>query len=229
MANEPFTVEYHVPAHGDIILNCVYTNSAASVHEWIDKVEVVLAEAKSKIIGTDVEFTPGSLRSQKAAVLQLCVGQDCLVYHISCKSEQSYTMNFVNFLDNWRYTFFGFDLSNDVVMLQRSLLRINRYKDIQAVWKDPNMEPKIYRGKVGKQGLKDIAGSLIHSSYKEMKGKMTNDDHKFWGIAPLYEKHMEHAAKDAYVAFELYKRLDFYERGRYRAMKNINNKRCREW
>ena len=64
---------------------------------------------------------------------------------------------------------------------------------------------------------------------REMKSKMTNDEHQLWGIAPLSEKHMQYAAKDAYVAYELYKLLDFYERGRYRAMKNTNNTRCRTW
>ena len=54
--------------------------------------------------------------------------------------------------------------SSDLVMLQISFLCINRYKDIQAVWKDPDMEPKFYRGMEGKQGLEDVAGVLIDSS-----------------------------------------------------------------
>ena len=66
-------------------------------------------------------------------------------------------------------------------------------------------------------------------SYKEMKDRMTHDDHQLWGIAPLPRKLMEYAAKDAYVSYEIYRRLDFYERGWYHAHRRSGKKRSRFW
>ena len=84
-------------------------------------------------------------------------------------------------------------------------------------------------GFVGKHGMKDLAGLLIDPLYYEMKGAMTNEDHQLWHIAPLSEKHLHYAAKDAYVTYELYKKLDFYERGRYKLMKRTQKTRLRMW
>ena len=105
MAAGTFIAEFTVRAHGSTSINAVYTNDVASVDAWIGKVEGSLAAGGEKIVGADVEYTPRVYtRSkgyiQKAAVIQLCVGQECLVYHISCVPD-GVSAKFDEFLRNW--------------------------------------------------------------------------------------------------------------------------------
>ena len=187
----------------------------------------ILAESKLKFVGVDVEFTPKGY-DQKAAVLQLCVGQDCLVYHVVCVADEI-SFKFRSFLRTRRYKFVGFDITRDTTMIQRSGIPIFNHFDNQKIWKDPDLIKYRSDGSVGKHGMKDLAGLLIDPLYYEMKGAMTNEDHQLWHIAPLSEKHLHYAAKDAYVTYELYKKLDFYERGRYKLMKRTQKERLRMW
>ena len=41
-----------------------------------------------KLVGVDVEYTH-YVKPQRAAVLQLCVEKECLVYHISAAKDRS--------------------------------------------------------------------------------------------------------------------------------------------
>ena len=112
MAAATFTTEFTVRVHGSTSINAVYTNDAASVDAWIGKVEGSLAAAVHKIVGADVEYTTRVYsRSkgyiQKAAVIQLCVGQECLVYHLSCVPD-GFSAKFNEFLRNKRYRYFIF-------------------------------------------------------------------------------------------------------------------------
>ncbi|CAM0873711.1 unnamed protein product [Alopecurus aequalis] len=228
MANEPIHHEYTICAHGTTTINALYTNLSASADAWVDKAEALLAASKVKIVGADVEFTPRGYR-QKAAVVQLCVGQECLVYHVSCLAEDI-SVKFKKFLLNSFYKFADFDITEDTKKLARSHLFISNHIDIQRIWRDPDLKKVGRDDKLnGKQGMKDVAGILIDISYYEMNGGMTNNDHKLWGKAPLSQKHMDYVGKDGFVAYELFRRLDFYERGRFKVMKRSQKKRCRRW
>jgi hypothetical protein len=59
------------------------TDHARVVREWINNVSNSLENVEMKIVGLDAEYTTrvtGEI--QRAAVLQLCLGDDVLVYHI---------------------------------------------------------------------------------------------------------------------------------------------------
>lgn len=90
---------------------------------------------------------------------------------------------------------------------------ITNYKDIQVIWKDPDNTKR-------RQGIKDIAGALIDPCYYNMKDGFGHKEHGMWSDAPLPRAHMEYAAKDAYVSYELYRRLDLFQRGYYSLNKN---------
>ena len=224
MAINPFTVPFDVPAHEGVSITAVYTNLSASADAWIDRVEPSLAASKEKVVGTDLEFTPPG-RRQKAAVIQLCVGQDCLVYHICCAADPV-SEKFKKFLRNRRYKFAAVAITQDIKMMSKSEhhleIPISNHIDIQLIWANPDSTKR-------RQGMKDLAAALIHDSYKEMKDKMISKDHEEWAIAPLSEKHMHYAAKDAYVSYELYRRLDFFERGWYHAHRRSGKVRSRTW
>jgi hypothetical protein len=137
---------------------------ASIVAEWISKVEAILDLSKQKIVGLDIEYTKLNdfyLSPKKAAVIQLCVGTDVLVYHICHADEES--IPFYNFLWGWRYVFAGFAIVEDRKMLSRSNLYCHNLNDIQQIWRDLDNTKK------RTQGLKDVAAAVIDPWYLEMK------------------------------------------------------------
>ncbi|XBJ17563.1 hypothetical protein VPH35_008941 [Triticum aestivum] len=74
-------------------------------------------------------------------------------------------------------------------------------------WRVPNNGKKW-------QSLAEFAGSLIHPSYKEMKQKIDRkSDHLLWGYSPLLNNLIEYAAKDAYVTYEAWKKIEITKEG----------------
>src|SRR3954451_20893167 len=117
--------------------------------------EEFLDASDRKIVGLDVEYdkTRESYNNKKKpAVIQLCYGNDVLVYHIYHADEKCPKLR--DFLYGWRYIFAGFCISEDKNVLGRADLPVHNVKDIQQVWRD--------RGKSWKrtQGLKDVAGAI---------------------------------------------------------------------
>ena len=88
-------------------------------------------------------------------------------------------------------------------------LEINpdKYVNLQRKWRVPNNGKKW-------QALAEFAASLIHPSYKEMKKKINKEfDHKLWGDSPLPNNLIEYTAKDAYVTYEAWKKIDIVKEG----------------
>ena len=108
------------------------------------------------------------------------------------------------------YTFAGFSIEGDKEMLRRSGLEINpdKYIDIQHKWTVP------FKGRKRYHSLADVAGSVIHPFYKQMKDKIDRvEDHKLWGISPLPNYLIEYAAIDAYATYESWKRIENIKEG----------------
>lgn len=197
-----FCDEIKVPCHGTTEINVVYTNKAESVDAWVEKVEGMLAVAKTKIAGVDVEYTScrGSyFHPQKVVVLQLCVGVECLVYHACHADKDSDRLR--SFLDNWHYRFAGFDITQDRIVMGRSGFYLSpcSFKDIQSIWRDPDNE----KPRSKKQGLKDVAAAVIDEYYRKMKDGFGQKEHEMWKNSPLPSLHIEYAARDAYAAYEI--------------------------
>ncbi|XP_073363437.1 uncharacterized protein [Aegilops tauschii subsp. strangulata] len=108
------------------------------------------------------------------------------------------------------YTFAGFSIDGDKEMLRSSGLEINpdKYIDIQRKWRVP------FKGRKRYHSLVDVAGSVIHPFYKQMKDKIDRvEDHKLWGISPLPNYLIEYAAIDAYATYESWKRIENIREG----------------
>ncbi|XBI78505.1 hypothetical protein VPH35_088186 [Triticum aestivum] len=107
------------------------------------------------------------------------------------------------------YTFVGFSIGGDKEKLKLSGLEINpnKFVDMQRKWRVPNNGKKW-------QSLDEFAASLIHPSYKEMNHKINKkSDHKLWGDSPLPNNLIEYAAKDAYVTYEAWKKIETIKEG----------------
>ncbi|XP_051221177.2 uncharacterized protein [Lolium perenne] len=205
-------------------MKVLYTNAAASVEEWITNAEASLHSSARKIVGLDVEYDKLSgtyFSPKKAAVIQLCVGTDVLVYHICHADERSEKL--YDFFHGYRYTFAGFCVAEDRTILSRSKYYVHNVKDIQAIWRDPDNKKRT-------QGLKDVAGAIIDPIYFEMKDGFGRAEHRMWANPPpLPPKHLEYAARDAYATYEVFRRLDVFERGFFSLFKHPEKKRGRDW
>ena len=58
-----------------------------------------------------------------------------------------------------------------------------------------------------------MAVALIDEEYADMKTKFPSDQHKEWETTPLDGINIEYAAKDAYVAYELYRKISIVNYG----------------
>ncbi|KAI5001131.1 hypothetical protein ZWY2020_011090 [Hordeum vulgare] len=115
------------------------------------------------------------------------------------------------FLKDKMYTFVGFDIARDKVMLSNSGLEINpeKFIDMQKKWRHPYTD-KSY------DSLADVASKVIHPFYKHMKQKLNrNEDHKLWGIAPLLDYLIQYVAIDAYATYNAWATIDIVINGLY--------------
>jgi hypothetical protein len=195
-----------VPAHGTTMIKVVYTNMAEVVRRYIERIDETLRTKKKyeKIVSLDVEFTDQDRKPQKAIVIQLCVGTDCLVYHHCHADEQC--PKFLDFLGDHDITFAGCDITNDVEMLRRSMVAVGNLVDIQQRWKPAGSKNQ-------KDSLADYAKAIIDSWYETMKQKLSYAEHKWWGDLTLTDMQIRYASLDAYMTYEVYRRLVIFEEG----------------
>jgi hypothetical protein len=195
-----FVRDYTVKVDGNTDLAVKYTNKASCVEYCIGRFKYWLREDDPKIVGLDVEYTWPLGSTQKAAVIQLCVGVYVLLYQISIADEHCNSL--AAFLLDKEYTFTGVDIHHDLEKHDRIGLSVQNFVDIQSMWRVPHPE----KNKL-KDSLADYAGSLIHHSYNKMKDGMTKNDHKIWAEEPLPSKNIYYASMDAYATYDVYRRL----------------------
>ena len=58
-----------------------------------------------------------------------------------------------------------------------------------------------------------MAVALIDEEYGNMKTSFSKSQHKLWEKAPLDRINIEYAAKDAYVSYELYRKIRVVHHG----------------
>lgn len=58
-----------------------------------------------------------------------------------------------------------------------------------------------------RDGMGKLASIFIDDTYLSMKKACTPAMHQKWANWPMARQHVEYAAKDAYVSYELYKRI----------------------
>ncbi|XBJ19065.1 hypothetical protein VPH35_010101 [Triticum aestivum] len=205
--------DYTVPLMVDIHLkkeklDVVCTSNPDEADKRIREIRRRLGGMLSRLIAVDVEYTREDEPPQKAAVLQLCVEDLVLVYHITTATKWPKELRPLQ-QEKKLYTFVGFSIGGDKEKLKLSGLEINpdKYVDMQRKWRVPKNGKKW-------QALAEFAAILIHPSYKEMKKKINKEfDHKLWGDSPLPNNLIEYVAKDAYVTYEAWKKIEIVKEG----------------
>ncbi|KAI4971110.1 hypothetical protein ZWY2020_002024 [Hordeum vulgare] len=199
-----------VEAHGKEPLYVDCTSNPEEADEMIKKMRTKLGDMFDMIISVDVEHTREDEPNQRAAVLQLCLEEMVLVFHITAATKMPDWVD--RFLKERMYTFVDFDITRDKLMLKNSGLEINpeNFIDMQKKWRHPYID-KPY------DSLADVASMVVHPFYKHMKQKINrNEDHKLWGIAPLPDHLIQYAAIDAYATYKVWTAIDIVIKGFYR-------------
>ena len=83
-----YTRELHdVQLHGNHKLHVLCTSKGKDVDKMLSTFRRKLGGMPVKLVGVDVEYTHYE-KPQRAAVLQLCVEKECLVYHICVAKDR---------------------------------------------------------------------------------------------------------------------------------------------
>ena len=92
-----------------------------------------------------------------------------------------------------------------MAMLGRWDIRVRNYLDIQAEWANPDASKDSH-------SLADVAGFLVDKYYQVKKNGFNKDYHECWA-ENLCDKQIEYAARDAYVCYAVWARIDFIKQG----------------
>ncbi|KAL7082016.1 hypothetical protein ACP275_14G074300 [Erythranthe tilingii] len=179
------------------ILNVTTTNKGDEVHRWISSVCRIHMHVRLLAMR---EWLP-NLSPQEdhpIAVLQLCVGHDCLVFQILRSDFIPKSLQL--FLADPRHTFCGVGIKDDVDKLyDHHGLRVGRIADLNNL---ARMSKKMTDGQDRNyryMGLKKMALALL---VKKME-KPLNVTLSKWDAEELDSAQIQYAAIDAAVSFEL--------------------------
>lgn len=198
---------------------CFSRSNVLCSHQYVYTVLTCLRHWH-RFVGLDLEYTPKG-RDQKVAVVQLCMRQHVLVYHFCRRGRnQICPASLKDFLTRKHITFSSVDIRGDKTMLARDCISIpaEYHVDIQDVFRIAGMGERAGMGK--------IAAVIIDPSYNEMKKECTNEMHNQWHWDPLSEKHLEYAAKDGYVSYELWNKILTIREGLSLGIPIWNDKLC---
>ena len=197
-----------------------YTLRAERVESWIRAVKRdFLDAAQIKIVGLDCEFTSPreGIEDQRAAVLQLSVADETLVFHIVYADKVPQALK--DFLGDKNIRFCGAAIHNDLKMLKKHGIKsIPSAMNLQNILRKPDPSKTT-------PSLIDLAncyiGTDLAQKKKEKKKKKGEEEEEKkpaktakeveeeealihgWGNMPLSFKQLDYAALDARLGFEL--------------------------
>ncbi|KAL2895774.1 Werner syndrome ATP-dependent helicase [Bienertia sinuspersici] len=183
-------------------INTTLTSSHICVASWIRHTEHIHHfHIRRLIVGLDIEWRPNFSKSDTnrnpVAVLQLCVGHRCLVFHIHYADVIPEELR--GFLGNERYTFVGVGVGSDAMML---------YEDFGLLVRNTVELPSLASVRLNDPQLK-YKGLLALG--KEVLGLKFNKSKKItlsnWSQPYLTPQQVCYATIDAFISFEIGKCL----------------------
>ena len=177
----------------------IYTRSSITVKECLARFKRMFENSNDEwVTGLDVEYTTvlGSEKKlkeaekKKPAVIQVCVHDLCLVYHI-CHADVE-CKEFKKFLKGGRVKFTTVDFRNDKEILGRIGLVVGDPFDLQKEGLVSSSQPSML----------NLAATMTDHSYAKLK-KPHHEFHHAWESKTLDEDHILYAAMDAYLCLYL--------------------------
>ena len=194
--------EYKVRTITGDELDVIYTRSSATVKGCLSRFRRMFKNSKDEwVAGLDVEYTTVLGREKdlkdeerkKPAVIQVCVHNVWLLYHI-CHADVE-CQDFMNFLKDKTVKFVTVDFKNDKEVLGWIGLVVGNPFDLQKNRLVPSRQPSMLT----------LAGAMVHPSY----GKLVKPPYTFhrhaWQRKVLNIDHIHYTATDGYLCFNIYK------------------------
>lgn len=190
-----FSVQ-HVLVEGSLSIVATVTDQPRVVQKWINNVSNSLQKVEMNVISLDTEYTERATgKIQRAAVLQLCLEDDVLVYHII--HAPSIPGDLHDFLSREDIYFCGPAIARDKQKLEPYNLDLKSIADLQT-------RIKIHVEDCDKPtpSLFDVANFVLRTNLQ--KGDETLALRSFgWGNYPLTYKRIKYAALNARVSFKI--------------------------
>jgi hypothetical protein len=202
---EPATRVHNITAEG-IEFIITETLRASMVEMWLHVVKQRFHDATPiKCVGLDCKFTtPRDKLHQRAAVLQLSVASEVLVFQI-CRVDHVPQL-LREFLGDLTIRFCGAAIGNDVRMLQSYGIQIPSVHDLQVIMPNPTKKPfpSLYDLSNATIGTKLEKKKRIKKNKKKGGEKEEEDELIYdWAKVALSDKQVLYAALDARLGFEI--------------------------
>jgi ribonuclease D len=202
-ATRPLSQVHNITVEG-MEFTITETLRASMVEMWLHAVKQrFLDAAPIKCVGLDCEFTtPRDRIHQRAAVLQLSVGSEVLVFQI-CRADHVPQL-LRDFLGDPTIRFCGAAIGNDVRMLQSYGIQIPSVYDLQVIMPNPTKKPI--------SSLYDLSNATIGTKLEKKnrkKNKKNGDEEEEeeliygWAKVLLSDKQVLYAALEARLGFEI--------------------------
>ncbi|XP_051197157.1 uncharacterized protein [Lolium perenne] len=160
-AKAPRSRIYHLMAEG-MAFKVTIALRASRVEKWIGDVKRdFLDAATTKCVGLDCKFTDPREGDQRAAVLQLSMASETLVFQICYDDEVPQVLK--EFLQDGNIRFCGAAIGNDVKMMSPYGIHITYAYDLQKILPNPTNKstPSLY----------DLANCTIGTNLEKKKMK----------------------------------------------------------
>ncbi|KAG1371377.1 Werner Syndrome-like exonuclease [Cocos nucifera] len=175
------------------------TSSGDEVQDWLDEIlRIHRCRLHRLIVGLDLEWRPSNSRFQNpVAVLQLCVGRRCLVFLLL---HADYVPNaLLNFLADDRFTFVGVGIDGDVERLSDDHdISIGHTTDLRCLAAE-----KMNRPELNQKGLARLAEEVLGVEVRKPRHVTMSR----WDRRDLTWEQIKYAAVDAFLSFEIGRRL----------------------
>ncbi|XBI29327.1 hypothetical protein VPH35_053332 [Triticum aestivum] len=218
--------EYKVRTITGDEFDVIYTRSSATVKGCLSRFRRMFENSDDEwVAGLDVEYTTVLGREKdlkdeerkKPVVIQVCVHDLCLVYHI-CHADVE-CLDFRNFLESNLVKFVTVDFTNDKEVLGRIGLVVGNPFNLQSNGLVPSG---------GQPSMLTLVGAMVHPSYHKLEKPHYTFHHHAWQWNVLDIDHIHYAAMDGYLCFNIYKGWMKSKRQVCGSSKEVSAKRKRD-
>ncbi|MQM10437.1 hypothetical protein Taro_043334 [Colocasia esculenta] len=178
-----------------------YTTAGAEVEAWLrDILRIHRRRLRFLVVGLDAEWLPERRRGEHnpVALLQLCVGRRCLLFHII--HADYVPRELARFLGDSRFNFVGVRVDYDA----RKLAEDYELQVRNAVELGGLAAGELQREELRRAGLSGLARVVMGVDQLEKSKRVTLSR---WDAPWLSLQQVKYACVDAFVSFEVGRRL----------------------
>ncbi|KAL5058103.1 hypothetical protein RYX36_029707 [Vicia faba] len=193
---------YAITLDSTVTIQTLLTNSPSHVESWILETQTqtqTLSLASPITIGLDIEWRPNFQRGQSnpAATLQLCVNNRCLIFQII--HSPHIPTSLLTFMANPNNRFVGVGIESDVEKLIEDYnISVANYVDLRNLAAQVLEDPAMLMFGI-KRLAERVLGKIVEKPQRITRSRWDNP----W----LNVDQVKYAAVDAYISFEIGRRL----------------------